>query len=179
MNQIDRAIWQAMGLGPQWRLRESAQAARDSLTDGILLAGEFDVRTDVDGTVVLAGQTGELLLNMLAAVGWDVQALAFAPMAAALGDTGSASPAMDFSALVLQQACRQVVVIGDAAVAALFGVGCSVAQLRGQVHALRMGQQVLDALVLDSPAFLLAQPAGKRQAWQDLCFIRDRFALPH
>lgn len=67
---------------------------------------------------------------------------------------------------------RLVVFIGGLAARVLLGLNEGVTRLRGRRFVYRPGELDIPALVTFHPAYLLRQPANKRQSWQDLLTVR-------
>ena len=70
---------------------------------------------------------------------------------------------------------RHVVLLGGTAAKALLGAREGITRLRGRWHSLEVeGLGTVPALPALHPAYLLRQPAAKREAWQDLILLRRR-----
>ncbi|UFN50334.1 uracil-DNA glycosylase [Roseomonas sp. OT10] len=70
---------------------------------------------------------------------------------------------------------RLVVLLGGTAAKALLGAKEGITRLRGRWHMLEVeGLGRVPALPALHPAYLLRQPAAKREAWQDLILLRRR-----
>lgn len=135
------------------------------------------------------GPAGQLLDNMLAAVGMSRQV----PAAPADGQTASRSvyiantlkcrpprnrnPQPEELARCLPFLYRQIELVqprlllatGRFAVKALLGSDAPLGRLRGQVH----HYQGIPVIVTYHPSYLLRQPTEKARAWEDLCLARS------
>ncbi|HEX6142650.1 MAG TPA: uracil-DNA glycosylase [Geminicoccaceae bacterium] len=67
---------------------------------------------------------------------------------------------------------RLIVFVGGIAARTLLGLREGVTRLRGRRFTYRSDQLEIPALVTFHPAYLLRQPANKRQSWRDLLTIR-------
>jgi len=66
---------------------------------------------------------------------------------------------------------RVVCALGATAAQNLLGRKSALAPLRGQSHALRVGDLTTQLVVTYHPAYLLRDPSQKREAWKDLQFV--------
>jgi uracil-DNA glycosylase family 4 len=67
---------------------------------------------------------------------------------------------------------KLIVFVGGIAARVLLGLNEGVTRLRGRSFVYRPGELDVPALVIFHPAYLLRQPANKRQSWRDLLTIR-------
>ncbi len=70
---------------------------------------------------------------------------------------------------------RIMVALGKTAAVALLNTGrdVSLGSLRSKEHFFRVGGRRIPLIVTYHPSYLLRTPAGKKQAWQDLCRAMD------
>ncbi|MCE2681158.1 MAG: hypothetical protein LW629_12145 [Burkholderiales bacterium] len=171
MNANDAHIWQALGMGPQWQLK-TATTAVCSPNDGLLMAGNFELSYTPEGPRP-NGQTGVLLLNMLAAISMSLEHITFLSLKQTLAE------APDLKERLKTNPFSQVVLVGDEAVQALFGPQSSARSHHGVPHGVALPGCSAEVVVLPALTDLIAQPALKAKAWESLCLIRARFLLPH
>lgn len=127
------------------------------------------------------GRAGQLLNNMLAAVGLPREAV-YISNVLKCRPPNNRDPKPEESALCRGYLERQIalvnpaiiMVVGRIAAHNLLQVDTPLGRLRGTVHQLP-GSDV-PVIVSYHPAYLLRQPAEKRKAWQDLKLARDVMA---
>nr|WP_240787132.1 uracil-DNA glycosylase [Ramlibacter rhizophilus] len=120
-----------------------------------------------------AGQAGQLLDNMLRAVGVDRQQGAYLTTAIKCRPPGNRPPAPQELASCAAHLRRQVALLqprvilalGRLAVQSLLGSTEPLGRLRGGVHEF----QGVPVVVSYPPAYLLRNPGDKGKAWEDLC----------
>lgn len=155
---------------------------------GWMLIGELPTQQDHAEARPFAGKPGQLLDQMLLAVGARLDAPVDAPPAQrayatlALKGRGPADghPAPEqiaaSRALLLRQielvAPKVVLAMGRLAVACLLGRSEPLGKLRGQAH------EALDlpgvrVIVIYPPSYLLRHGEDKARAWEDLCLARE------
>jgi uracil-DNA glycosylase len=130
------------------------------------------------------GAAGQLLDNMLAALGLDrtrnvyiANVLKCRPpnnRTPAPGEAEACAPYLDRQIELI--APRMIIALGKSAACRLLGVDAPVASLRNRVHRYRDTSLV----VTYHPAYLLRTPVDKAKAWEDLLLarraLRDRLA---
>jgi DNA polymerase len=126
------------------------------------------------------GQAGKLLDNMLAAVGrsrsaTDEHAVYIANVLKCRppGNRNPEPEEVASCAPFLQRqialiAPRVIIIMGRFAAQSVLGADATIASLRGRVHAIRVGDRSVPAIVTYHPAYLLRNLADKAKAWQDL-----------
>jgi uracil-DNA glycosylase family 4 len=131
------------------------------------------------------GEAGQLLMNMAAAVGLQPQQVYrchATKCAPAAGHRVCAAELAQCAAWLRHEMERVrpqlVLAMGRHAAFSVLGSTAPLGQLRGQPHRITLQADGTDALgvladvpvvVTYAPAYLLRNPAAKRQAWQDLC----------
>jgi uracil-DNA glycosylase family 4 len=68
---------------------------------------------------------------------------------------------------------KHLVIVGVLAAKALLNTDQTVAKLRGKVHIYKSGDTDIPCRVIYAPSTLLKTPLKKREAWDDLCALRD------
>ena len=171
MDPNNALIWQALGMGPQWHLKIDP-GSEVSPNEGFLVAGNFELADPVEGSKP-EGQTGMLLLNMLAAISMPMEKIVFLPFRPSVSDT------VDLKDYLKRNPFSHAILLGDEPVQALFGGQACVGSHHGSEHFLNLSVCNTSVVVLPALTELIAQPALKAKAWESLCLIRDRFLLPH
>ena len=120
------------------------------------------------GADPLAGEAGQLLLQMLGAMGLQQHPRLFwvgvRRGAPAEGDAGA-----PLAQLLAELQPTVVLAMGRLAASALLGSGAPLGQLRGQVHQCHG----VPLVVSFDPSYLLRAPADKAGAWADLCLALE------
>ncbi len=142
---------------------------------GWLIVGEAPgVEEDRRGEPFV-GRAGQLLDNMLAAIGLDRKTAYIAnilkcrppgnrdPQA---GEVAACEPYLQRQIALIRP--RLILAIGRTAAQNLLKTDLPLARLRGHVH--HYGPQCIPVIVTYHPAYLLRTPADKRKAWEDLQF---------
>jgi uracil-DNA glycosylase family 4 len=131
------------------------------------------------------GQAGRLLDAMLAALGMERGRDVFITNVLKCRPPGNRNPEPEEVARCIPFLQRQlellapagILVMGRFAAQALLGSDASIASLRGRVHACRVGDRSIPAVVTYHPAYLLRNLPDKRKAWVDLCLARERLGF--
>jgi DNA polymerase len=126
------------------------------------------------------GPAGQLLDEMLAAIGVDRPSEAFVANVLKCRPPGNRNPQPEEVARCEPYLLRQVelvrpalvVALGRFAAQSLLRTDASIASLRGRVHRLRAGAVEVPLVVTYHPAYLLRTPADKARSWQDLRLAR-------
>lgn len=115
------------------------------------------------------GAAGQLLINMLRAMGLTDAPVYWVPLARIHPGAAEADEQPDFSIDALAQDCQpcMAVLLGLPAARHLIGGELSLLQLRQQSH--QLGSQQLPAIVSYDPSYLLRTPKAKGATWADLC----------
>lgn len=127
------------------------------------------------------GQAGRLLDAMLRAAGFSRDRDVFIANTVKCRPPGNRNPSPDELASCRPFLMRQielldpriVLAVGRIAANALLGRDESVAQVRGKVHRLAVGDRSWPMVVTYHPAYLLRTPADKGKTWIDLCLARS------
>ena len=129
------------------------------------------------------GVSGQLLDRMIAAIGLDRRAayitniLPWRPpenRKPTSAETTAFLPFVERHIALVDP--RVLVLVGGTAAAALLGTGQGITKLRGRWLEYRVDAtgKTIDAMAIYHPAYLLRQPALKREAWRDLLAIKAR-----
>lgn len=124
------------------------------------------------------GRAGQLLNNMLAAIGLPREAVYIANVLKCR-PPNNRDPKADEVANCRDYLTRQIelvnpaliLVVGRIAAQNLLHTDTPLARLRGKQHRLPVSN--IPVVVTYHPAYLLRQPADKRKAWEDLQFARN------
>ncbi len=148
---------------------------------GILAVCGYPTGDDDRNGAPLAGRAGSLFERMLAAIGLsreDVAVTTALPWRTP-GDRSPTQSEVDICRPFLRRQIalaepRHLLVLGNFASRMLIDADKTVFNLRGEWHALHVDSHAVDALVTFSPTELLAAPANKKPAWQDLLSFKAR-----
>ena len=145
---------------------------------GLMVLAGMPSTEDCGSGALLSGAAGRLFDRMLAAIGRSRETIYLAGLscvrpASGRFDAAGAGRCGDIARHhVGLVAPKAVLLIGDAAVRPLLGVGA--AQARGRVHRIETQAGSFDAVVTLSPDYLLNQPSAKALAWADLQLLMER-----
>jgi DNA polymerase len=149
----------------------------------VMLIGEAPGRDEDLRGLPFVGRSGQLLDRMLAAIGLDrdtvyiTNLLPWRPPGNRKPTTAEMTICLPFlERHIALQDPKVLVFLGGTAAGALLGVTDGIMRLRGRWLNYDLGGRVVPALPMFHPAFLLRQPARKREAWTDLLMLRDRLA---
>ncbi len=164
-------------------------ATRTCVSDGnprarIMVIGEAPGADEDRMGKPFVGRAGKLLDRMLATVGLD-RSMVYITNTLYWRPPGNRTPTPEEIAVCLPFLERQVELIqpgvlvyaGGTAVKAMLstGPGEGITRLRGRWFRLeRPGREPIPAIAMFHPAYLLRQPAKKRESWHDLLAIRAR-----
>ncbi len=161
------------------RTRRQAVPGTGSRTARVLVVGEAPGAEEDQRGEPFVGRAGELLDQMLLAVGLDRRRVYIANVLKcrppenrnpAPDEVAACSPFLQRQIALLQPAV--ILALGSFAARALLGG-------EGKVGALRGGSHVyagIPVVVSYHPAYLLRSPQEKLRAWEDLCHLQDRLA---
>jgi DNA polymerase len=148
---------------------------------GVMLIGEAPGREEDQQGLPFVGRSGQLLDRMLAAIGLDRSRVYIANVLA-WRPPGNRTPTpleMEICKPFLLRhielaAPHTMVLLGGAAAKALVDSPDGILRLRGRWR--DFSHEGVQARLLPTlhPAYLLRQPAAKKQAWQDLVMLRRR-----
>lgn len=145
---------------------------------GLMVLVGMPSTDDCGSGALLSGAAGRLFDRMLAAIGRSRETIYLAglscvrPASGRFDAAGAARCGEIARHHVGLVAPKAVLLIGDAAVRPLLGVGA--AQARGRVHRVETQAGGFDAVVTLSPDYLLNQPSTKALAWADLQLLMER-----
>ena len=141
---------------------------------GLLILGDAPSFDDARAGTPFTGAPGRLLGAMLAAIGRPaacVGNVSFWP------DAAHGEVTMPVVARLLELARpRAVLAMGAGATAVLTGSGTGFNRLRGRWHETKLGGEPIAVLPTFAPAHLIAHPAHKALAWDDLLLLQTRIA---
>ncbi|MSP42426.1 MAG: uracil-DNA glycosylase [Alphaproteobacteria bacterium] len=152
----------------------------------VMLVGEAPGRDEDLQGLPFVGRSGQLLDRMLAAIQLDrsqvyiSNILPWRPPGNRTPTNAEITMCLPFIERHIQLASPDLLLLlGGISVKALFNANEGIMRLRGRWKIYRAGEKEIPALATFHPAFLLRQPAQKRQAWQDLITLRMRLdSLP-
>ncbi|MBB5695068.1 uracil-DNA glycosylase [Muricoccus pecuniae] len=148
---------------------------------GLVLIGEAPGADEDRQGKPFVGVSGRLLDRMLASIGVERARNAYLTNILPWRPPGNRTPTDAemslFTPFVLRHLAllrpRHVVLLGGTAAKALLRRNEGITRLRGRWHSLEVpGLGTVPALATLHPAYLLRQPAGKRDAWTDLRLLR-------
>lgn len=144
---------------------------------GLMLLTDMPDQEDLATGTLITGAAGRLLDAMLRAIGRDRASAHIAPLAPGRPATGKISQKLEEELgriarhhIALTRP-RAVLMIGDATIRALTGMG--LAPARGKIHPVNLGDGTLPAVATFHPRFLLQHPALKADAWADLRMLME------
>ncbi len=147
----------------------------------VMLVGEAPGREEDIQGLPFVGRSGQLLDRMLAAIGLDrtqvyiSNILPWRPPGNRTPTSGEIAVCLPFIErhIVLAQP-DILVLLGGISAKALLDTNEGIVRLRGRWKIYRSGERQIPALPSFHPAYLLRQPAQKRQTWQDMLALRVR-----
>jgi uracil-DNA glycosylase len=152
---------------------------------GLMLVGEAPGAEEDRQGLPFVGRSGQLLDRMLAAIGIDrtrcyiANTLAWRPPGNRKPTDAETAMCIPFIQRQIALADPQVLVfLGGTAAATLLGRTEGITRLRGRWLTYPLGGREVPVMPTFHPAYLLRQPAAKRQAWLDLLRIRERLGSP-
>jgi DNA polymerase len=152
----------------------------------VMLIGEAPGRDEDLRGLPFVGRSGQLLDRMLAAIGLDrstvyiTNLLPWRPPGNRKPTTAEMTICLPFlERHIALQDPKVLVFLGGTAAGALLGVTDGIMRLRGRWLNYDLDGRTVPALPMFHPAFLLRQPARKREAWADLLMLRDRLDDMH
>ena len=152
----------------------------------VMLVGEAPGRDeDLQGRPFV-GRSGQLLDRMLSFIGLD-RSNVYISNILPWRPPGNRKPTLAETTICLPFIKRHIelvdpevlVFLGGTAAGTLLETTQGITRLRGNWKELKVGERTVPVLPTLHPAYLLRQPAQKRQAWSDLLALQDRVnALP-
>lgn len=154
----------------------------DPATADVLVIGEAPTAADEASGLPFQGAQGRLLDRMLELSGLAQRSLLLNTVfwrtpgdsAPASADQAACAPFLERAAALMKP--KAVLVLGAAAARSVLATSEPILKLRGRWRPWIGAHEPLDlpTLASFSPAFLLAQPAARRQAWGDLLTLAER-----
>ena len=152
----------------------------------VMLIGEAPGRDEDLQGLPFVGRSGQLLDRMLAAIALDrsqvyiSNILPWRPPGNRTPTSAEIAQCLPFIQRHIELASPDLLLLlGGISVKALFDASEGIMRLRGRWKIYRAGEKEIPALATFHPAFLLRQPAQKKQAWHDLLSLRARIdSLP-
>ncbi|MEQ1888131.1 MAG: uracil-DNA glycosylase [Alphaproteobacteria bacterium] len=152
----------------------------------VMLVGEAPGRDEDLQGLPFVGRSGQLLDRMLGAIGLDRQQvyisniLPWRPPGNRTPTSAEIAVCQPFIERHIQLAAPDILLLlGGVSTKGLFDTSEGIMRLRGRWKIYRAGDRDIPALATFHPAFLLRQPAQKKQAWQDFLALRARLdSLP-
>lgn len=146
---------------------------------GILAICGFPSGDDDRAGQALSGRAGVLFERMLAAIGLSRDAIGVTT-AIPWRTPGDRSPTISEADICVPFLSRQITLASPRVLLLMGNFACrllidrqkTVFDLRGQWHSLPVSGQTIPTLVSFAPSELLAAPANKKRAWQDLQSFR-------
>ena len=148
----------------------------------VMLVGEAPGADEDRLGLPFVGVSGQLLDRMMAAIGLDRTSFYITnvcfwrpPGNRKPTDTALAAQKPFVERHIELVAPKVLVLVGAAAAQGLLGTTEGITRLRGRWFQYRMGEAgpTIPALPIFHPAYLLRQPAQKRESWRDLLEFRD------
>jgi uracil-DNA glycosylase len=169
-------------------LRETATQlvfADGVATSGLMFVGEAPGADEDRQGRPFVGVSGQLLDRMLATIGLDRGRNVYITNIVPFRPPGNRTPTDAEIALFLPFIRRHIalirprhlVLLGGTAAKALLGARDGITRLRGRWHQITIEEKLsLPALATWHPAYLLRNPAAKRDSWQDLLALQRKIA---
>ena len=150
----------------------------------ILIVGEAPGEQEDAQGLPFVGRSGELLDNMLKAIGHDRHATVYITNVVKCRPPANRNPRDEEIAACAPFLSRQiellapkaVLAMGRFAAHALLATDASLQQLRQTTHEIQSAGRSLPVVVTYHPAYLLRRPVDKRLAWEDLKRLRALIA---
>lgn len=144
---------------------------------GLILLTDMPDQEDLATRTLIAGAAGRLIDGMLGAIGRDRASAYIATLAPGRPATGKIDEKLqeELGRIARHHIAlarpRAVLMIGDATIRALTGMG--LAPARGKIHPVNLADGTLPAVATFHPRFLLQHPALKADAWADLRMLME------
>lgn len=150
----------------------------------IMLIGEAPGADEDRQGVPFVGVSGQLLDRMLASIGLDrgsvyiTNILAWRPPGNRKPTPAETTMCLPFIRRHIELVAPRVLVfVGGTSASTLLGRSEGITRLRGRWLEYVMDGKAIDAMAIFHPAYLLRQPALKRDAWRDLLEIHARLQI--
>ncbi|HYM31079.1 MAG TPA: uracil-DNA glycosylase [Candidatus Cybelea sp.] len=149
----------------------------------VMLVGEAPGRDEDRIGRPFVGESGQLLDRMLAAIGLD-RGSVYITNIIPWRPPGNRHPSQDETTACAPFAERHIELVGPRVLVLLGGVSAGtllqrsdgITRLRGRWHEYQSTTGPIPAMPTFHPAYLLRQPALKRESWRDLLAIKDKLA---
>lgn len=149
----------------------------------IMIIGEAPGRDEDLQGKPFVGRSGQLLDKIIGAIGLDRTSVYIANTVP-WRPPGNRTPTPQEIAICRPFLNRQIALVapriiittGAPAAHTMFEVKTPITRMRGQWRTLEIDGLSIDALPTLHPAFLLRQPAQKKQVWQDMLSLKARLA---
>jgi DNA polymerase len=150
----------------------------------VMLIGEAPGRDEDRTGLPFVGESGQLLDRMLAAIGLDRTSV-YITNIVPWRPPGNRHPSQDETTACAPFAARHIelvapkllVLLGGVSAGTLLGRSEGITRLRGRWHEYRSTAGIIPAMPTFHPAYLLRQPALKRESWRDLLEIKDKLTV--
>jgi uracil-DNA glycosylase len=142
----------------------------------VLLAGESPGPQDIETGKPFSGPAGELLMKMIASIGLSREECYFTNVVKYIsqGDEITTKVLEFFTPYLHREivavGAKVVVTLGNSPTRALLGTKKPISELRGKFYDLE-GTKLLATF---NPAYLLRDPAKKREAWDDMKMLKEQ-----
>ena len=149
----------------------------------VMLVGEAPGRDEDRMGLPFVGESGQLLDRMLATIGLD-RASVYITNIITWRPPGNRHPSQEEITACAPFALRHIELVGPKLLVLLGGVSAGtllnrsegITRLRGRWHEYKTGTGIIPAMPTFHPAYLLRQPALKRESWRDLLAIKDKLS---
>jgi DNA polymerase len=146
----------------------------------VMLIGEAPGRDEDLQGLPFVGRSGQLLDRMLNAIGLDRTTSAYITNVIFWRPPGNRPPTSDEAAICAPFLLRHIelkqpkvlVLLGGTPVKHVLGIEEGITRTRGRWGRIMLNDAEIPALPTFHPAYLLRQPAAKRQAWQDFLSLK-------
>lgn len=160
--------------------RQQAVPGDGVTTPKILIVGEAPGEQEDQQGMPFVGRSGQLLDNMLKAIGHGRDASVFITNVVKCRPPANRNPRDEEISACAPYLARQIELLAPTAILAmgrfaahaLLKTEAPLQKLRQTTHALELGGQSLPVVVTYHPAYLLRRPVDKRLAWEDLKRLR-------
>ena len=149
----------------------------------IMLVGEAPGRDEDRLGLPFVGESGQLLDRMLAAIGLDRSSV-YITNIVPWRPPGNRHPSQEETTACAPFVIRHIELVAPRLLVLLGGVSAGtllersegITRLRGRWHEYKTTTNTIPAMPTFHPAYLLRQPALKRESWRDLLAIKDKLS---
>ena len=147
----------------------------------VMLVGEAPGRDEDRLGLPFVGESGQLLDRMLAAIGLDRTGV-YITNIVSWRPPGNRHPSQEETTACAPFVMRHIelvaprilILLGGVSAGTLLGRSEGITRLRGRWHEYKATTRTIPAMPTFHPAYLLRQPALKRESWRDLLAIKDK-----